>query len=240
MGNGTLQRADGQKLRALIVDDEDSILQLVAMALRYDGWEVITAATGASALEMLREKDPDVAVLDIMLPDVDGMQVLSRIRNEGYLLPVLFLTALDSVDDRVNGLTAGGDDYMTKPFSLEELIARLRALVRRSQILRDMNPDPVLRIGNLTLNEDSYEVERGGELIELTSTEFELLRYLMRNARRVLSKAQILDRVWSYDFTGKPSVVELYISYLRKKIDADRPPMIHTVRGAGYMIKAAE
>ena len=240
MGNGTLQRADGQKLRALIVDDEDSILQLVAMALRYDGWEVITAATGASALEMLREKDPDVAVLDIMLPDVDGMQVLSRIRNEGYLLPVLFLTALDSVDDRVNGLTAGGDDYMTKPFSLEELIARLRALVRRSQILRDMNPDPVLRIGNLTLNEDSYEVERGGELIELTSTEFELLRYLMRNARRVLSKAQILDRVWSYDFTGKPSVVELYISYLRKKIDADRPPMIHTVRGAGYMIKAEE
>jgi two-component system OmpR family response regulator len=239
MGNGIIQRADGEKLRALIVDDEDSILQLVAMALRYDGWEVATAATGAEALQKLRDFDPDVAVLDIMLPDFDGMQVLSRMRSEGHLLPVLFLTALDSVDDRVNGLTAGGDDYMVKPFSLEELIARLRALVRRSQLLRDLNPDPVLRIGDLTLNEDSYEVERSGELIDLTSTEFELLRYLMRNPRRVLSKAQILDRVWSYDFTGKPSVVELYISYLRKKIDSDRPAMIHTVRGAGYMIKSA-
>lgn len=210
------------------------------MALRYDGWEVATAATGSEALEKVRSFDPDTVVLDIMLPDFDGMQVLSRMRNEGYLLPVLFLTALDSVDDRVNGLTAGGDDYMVKPFSLEELIARLRALVRRSQMMLDLNPDPVLRIGDLTLNEDSYEVERGGEPIDLTSTEFELLRYLMRNPRRVLSKAQILDRVWSYDFTGKPSVVELYISYLRKKIDAGRPPMIHTVRRAGYMIKAAD
>lgn len=210
------------------------------MALRYDGWEVATAAMGSEALEKVRSFDPDTVVLDIMLPDFDGMQVLSRMRNEGYLLPVLFLTALDSVDDRVNGLTAGGDDYMVKPFSLEELIARLRALVRRSQMMLDLNPDPVLRIGDLTLNEDSYEVERGGEPIDLTSTEFELLRYLMRNPRRVLSKAQILDRVWSYDFTGKPSVVELYISYLRKKIDAGRPPMIHTVRRAGYMIKAAD
>lgn len=210
------------------------------MALRYDGWEVATAATGSEALEKVRSFDPDTVVLDIMLPDFDGMQVLSRMRNEGYLLPVLFLTALDSVDDRVNGLTAGGDDYMVKPFSLEELIARLRALVRRSQMMLDLNPDPVLRIGDLTLNEDSYEVERSGEPIDLTSTEFELLRYLMRNPRRVLSKAQILDRVWSYDFTGKPSVVELYISYLRKKIDAGRPPMIHTVRRAGYMIKAAD
>jgi two-component system OmpR family response regulator len=210
------------------------------MALRYDGWEVATAATGSEALEKVRSFDPDTVVLDIMLPDFDGMQVLSRMRNEGYLLPVLFLTALDSVDDRVNGLTAGGDDYMVKPFSLEELIARLRALVRRSQMMLDLNPDPVLRIGDLTLNEDSYEVERDGEPIDLTSTEFELLRYLMRNPRRVLSKAQILDRVWSYDFTGKPSVVELYISYLRKKIDAGRPPMIHTVRRAGYMIKAAD
>lgn len=239
MGNAALQRADGAKLRALVVDDEDSISQLVAMALRYDGWEVATATTGAEALEKLRGFAPDVAVLDIMLPDFDGMQVLSRMRSEGFLLPVLFLTALDSIDDRVSGLTAGGDDYMVKPFSLEELIARLRALVRRSQLMLDMHPDPVLRIGDLTLNEDSYEVERDGDPIELTSTEFELLRYLMRNPRRVLSKAQILDRVWSYDFAGKPSVVELYISYLRKKIDANRPPMIHTVRGAGYMIKAA-
>lgn len=208
------------------------------MALRYDGWDVVTASTGAEALEKLREFEPDVAVLDIMLPDFDGMQVLSRLRSEGYLLPVLFLTALDSVDDRVNGLTAGGDDYVVKPFSLEELIARMRALVRRAQFMRDLNPDPMLRIGDLTLNEDSYEVERDGEPIDLTTTEFELLRYMMRNPRRVLSKAQILDRVWSYDFTGKPSVVELYISYLRKKIDTGRPTMIHTVRGAGYMIKA--
>ncbi|MBO1900474.1 response regulator transcription factor [Leucobacter weissii] len=234
------QRHDTAKARALIVDDEDSILQLVAMALRYDGWEVATAATGAEGVEKVRSFDPDVAVLDIMLPDFDGLQVLSRLRSEGYLLPVLFLTALDSVDDRVNGLTAGGDDYVAKPFSLEELIARMRALLRRSQLLRDQHPDPVLRLGDLVLNEDSYEVERDGQPIELTTTEFELLRYLMRNPRRVLSKAQILDRVWSYDFTGKPSVVELYISYLRKKIDSGRPAMIHTVRGAGYMIKVAE
>lgn len=239
MGAAVLKRLDGERIRALVVDDEDSILQLLAMALRYEGWDVDTASTGSEALEKLRSFDPDVAVLDIMLPDFDGLQVLSRLRSEGSLIPVLFLTALDSVDDRVNGLTAGGDDYVVKPFSLEELIARLRALVRRSQLLLDQQPDPVLRVGDLMLNEDSYEVERDGEPIDLTTTEFELLRYLMRNPRRVLSKAQILDRVWSYDFNGKPSVVELYISYLRKKIDAGRAPMIHTVRGAGYMMKAA-
>lgn len=238
MGAAALKRLDGERIRALVVDDEDSILQLLAMALRYEGWEVETASTGSEALEKLRSFGPDVAVLDIMLPDIDGLQVLSRMRSEGQLTPVLFLTALDSVDDRVNGLTAGGDDYVVKPFSLEELIARLRALVRRSQLLLDQQPDPVLRVGDLILNEDSYEVERDGVPIELTTTEFELLRYLMRNPRRVLSKAQILDRVWSYDFNGKPSVVELYISYLRKKIDAGRAPMIHTVRGAGYMMKA--
>ncbi|MGK0741581.1 response regulator transcription factor [Leucobacter sp. Z1108] len=237
MGAAKIQPSDGAKIRALVVDDEDSISNLIAMALRYEGWDVDTASTGAEAIEKLRSFNPDVAVLDIMLPDFDGIQVLSRFRSEGYLLPVLFLTALDSVDDRVNGLTAGGDDYVSKPFSLEELIARLRALVRRSQLMQDQHPDPILRVGDLMLNEDSYEVERAGEPIDLTTTEFELLRYLMRNPRRVLSKSQILDRVWSYDFTGKPSVVELYISYLRKKIDATRPPMIHTVRGAGYMLK---
>jgi len=240
MGKEILNSNDSQKQRVLVVDDEDAILQLVAMALRYDGWEVETASTGADGLEKLRNFDPDVAVFDIMLPDFDGMQLLSKVRSEGSFVPVLFLTALDSVDDRVNGLTAGGDDYMVKPFSLEELIARLRALVRRAQLLQNQQPDPLLRLGDLVLNEDSYEVERAGENIELTTTEFELLRYLMRNPRRVLSKAQILDRVWSYDFSGKPSVVELYISYLRKKIDGDRKPMIHTVRGAGYMIKSAE
>lgn len=237
MDNG-LRQVNGDKLRALVVDDEDSISTLVSMALRYDGWEVEVAERGSEVLDLVRDFNPNVIVLDIMLPDFDGMQVLSRLRSEGFLVPVLFLTALDSVDDRVKGLTAGGDDYVTKPFSLEELVARLRSLVRRSQVVVEATPDPVLRVGDLVLNEDSYEVERDGEPIELTTTEFELLRYMMRNPRRVLSKAQILDRVWSYDFNGKPSVVELYISYLRRKIDGSgKPKMIHTVRGAGYMLK---
>ncbi|GAB2567725.1 response regulator transcription factor [Leucobacter ruminantium] len=231
--------AESEKLRALIVDDEDSITQLVSMALRYEGWNVETASNAAEALERIKEREPDVAVFDIMLPDMDGMQLLSRVRSGGALFPVLFLTALDSVEDRVKGLTAGGDDYVVKPFSLEELIARLRGLVRRSQMAAALQPDPVLRVGDLSLNEDSYEVERAGEPIQVTSTEFELLRYLMRNPGRVLSKAQILDRVWAYDFSGKSTVVELYISYLRKKIDSGRDPMLHTVRGAGYMLKPA-
>ena len=229
-----------RSLRVLVVDDEPSISQLLSMALRYDGWQVEVAANGAEAVARATEFKPDVMVLDIMLPDFDGMQVLSRLRSGGDLLPVLFLTALGSVDDRVKGLTAGGDDYMVKPFSIEELIARLRALVRRSRLQLDRAPDPVLRVGDLTLNEDSYEVARAGQLIELTSTEFELLRFFMRNPRRVLSKAQILDRVWSYDYSGKQTVVELYVSYLRKKIDAGREPMLHTVRGAGYVLKPVE
>ena len=224
-------------VRALVVDDEESIAQLIAMALRYEGWEVETALNGADALDAVKKFKPDVAVFDIMLPDFDGVQLLSRVRSAGEVFPVLFLTALDSVEDRVAGLTAGGDDYVVKPFSLEELLARLRGLVRRSQLALANQPNPILRVGNLELNEDSYEVKRGDELIHLTGTEFELLRFLMRNPGRVLSKAQILDRVWSYDFDGKPTVVELYISYLRRKIDAGAAPMIHTVRGAGYMLK---
>lgn len=239
MPTESLQRVDGSKVRALVVDDEESITQLVAMALRYEGWEVETAASGADALETMKTFDPDVAVFDMMLPDFDGLQLLSKVRASGGHFPVLFLTALDSVEDRVAGLTAGGDDYVVKPFSLEELLARLRGLVRRSQITLASQPNPIVRVGDLELNEDSYEVTRDGEYIQLTSTEFELLRYLMRNPGRVLSKAQILDRVWSYDFEGKPTVVELYISYLRRKIDAGRTPMIHTVRGAGYMVKPA-
>ncbi len=226
-------------LRVLVVDDEPSISQLLAMALRYDGWHVRVAASGSEAVEAAEDFLPHVMVLDVMLPDFDGMQVLSRLRSKGDLVPVLFLTALGSVDDRVKGLTAGGDDYMVKPFSIEELIARLRALVRRSQTLRHSSPDPILRVGDLVLNEDSYEVSRGGEPIELTSTEFELLRFFMRNPKRVLSKVQILDRVWSYDYAGKQTVVELYVSYLRKKVDSGREPMIHTVRGAGYVLRPA-
>ncbi|GAA3593712.1 response regulator transcription factor [Klugiella xanthotipulae] len=231
-----IRKANGQPVRALVVDDETSLSDLLSMALRYEGWEVRTAADGRGALTVFREFQPDVIVLDIMLPDIDGLTVLSRLRAEGNEVPVLFLTAKDALDDRIAGLTAGGDDYVTKPFSLEEVVARLRGLVRRS-ILTLQTDDPVLRVGDLVLNEDSYEVSRGGELIELTSTEFELLRYLMRNPKRVVSKAQILDRVWNYDFGGKASVVELYISYLRKKVDAGREPMIHTVRGVGYILK---
>ncbi len=235
-----LRRADGSPLRILAVDDEPMLTDLLAMALRVEGWEVRTAGSGTEALQAAREFEPDAVILDIMMPDLDGLAVLRRLREAGNLVPVLFLTAKDAVGDRVVGLTAGGDDYVTKPFSLEEVVARLRAIIRRSGYGADADAQSILRVGDLSLNEDSHEVARGGTEIELTATEFELLRYLMRNERRVLSKAQILDRVWSYDFGGKSSVVELYISYLRKKIDAGRTPLLHTVRGVGYMIKAPQ
>ncbi|WP_394279635.1 response regulator transcription factor [Microbacterium sp.] len=234
-----LQRPDGSPLRVLVVDDEQMLTDLLSMALRMEGWEVRTASSGFDALAAAREFTPDAMVLDIMMPDLDGMAVLQRLRQSGDDVPVLFLTARDAVADRVAGLTAGGDDYVTKPFSLEEVVARLRGLMRRAGASAGA-ADPILRVGDLTLNEDSHEVIRDGVEIELTATEFELLRYLMRNQRRVLSKPQILDRVWNYDFGGRSSVVELYISYLRKKIDAGREPLIHTVRGVGYMIKAPQ
>jgi two-component system OmpR family response regulator len=235
-----LKHADGSPIRVLVVDDEPTLTDLLQMALRYEGWEVRTASDGRHALNLAREFRPDAIVLDIMLPDIDGMQVLSRLRQDGQQTAVLFLTAKDSLEDRINGLTAGGDDYVTKPFSLEELVARLRGLIRRSMLAVNDEEDPRLIVGDLVLDEDSHEVSRAGDAIELTATEFELLRYLMRNPRRVLSKTQILDRVWNYDFGGKSSVVEIYISYLRRKIDAGRKPMISTVRGAGYMLKAAD
>ncbi len=235
-----LKHPDGSPIRVLVVDDEPTLTDLLQMALRYEGWEVKTAADGRHALTLAREFRPDAIVLDMMLPDIDGMQVLSRVRADGQQTAVLFLTAKDSLEDRINGLTAGGDDYVTKPFSLEELVARLRGLIRRSMLTASEEEDPRLLVGDLVLDEDSHEVSRDGAQIDLTATEFELLRYLMRNPRRVLSKTQILDRVWNYDFGGKSSVVEIYISYLRRKIDAGRKPMIHTVRGAGYMLKAAD
>ncbi len=234
-----LAHADGSPVRALVVDDEVSLGDLLQMALRYEGWDVRTAVEGHQALTIARQFKPDVIVLDVMLPDIDGMSVLHRLRSDGDDTPVLFLTAKDSVDDRIAGLTSGGDDYVTKPFSLEEVVARLRGLIRRSSKIVSDATDPELRVGDLILNEESYEVSRGGVPIELTATEFELLRYLMRNPRRVLSKSQILDRVWSYDFGGRSSIVEIYISYLRKKLDANAAPMIHTVRGVGYLIKPA-
>jgi two-component system, OmpR family, response regulator len=233
-----LTRPDGSPLRVLIVDDEASIADLLAMALRYEGWDIRTAGDGATAVREAREFRPDAVILDVMLPDIDGLEVLRRMRAEWPEIPVLFLTARDAVEDRVAGITVGGDDYVTKPFSLEEVVARIRGLLRRAgaSAARDAS---VIAVGDLTLDEDSHEVFRGGAEIEVTATEFELLRYLMRNPRRVLSKAQILDRVWKYDFGGQANVVELYISYLRKKIDAGRAPMIHTVRGSGYLIKPA-
>ncbi|MEU4066004.1 response regulator transcription factor [Streptomyces wedmorensis] len=232
-------RADGTAVRVLVVDDEASLAELLSMALRYEGWQVRSAGDGALALRTVREFRPDVVILDVMLPDVDGLSLLGRIRRELPDVPVLFLTAKDAVEDRIAGLTAGGDDYVTKPFSLEEVVARLRGLIRRSGAAQARS-ESLLTVGDLVLDEDSHEVTRGGESIHLTATEFELLRYLMRNPRRVLSKAQILDRVWSYDFGGQANVVELYISYLRRKIDVGRPPMIHTRRGAGYLIKPGE
>lgn len=234
-----MTRPDGTPLRVLVVDDESNIAELLRMALRYEGWDVETALTGSEAVGAVRKFQPDAVVLDMMLPDFDGMEVLRRVRAGHVDVPVLFLTARDSVEDRVAGLTAGGDDYVTKPFSLEEVVARLRALMRRSAVAQTVTSSQLV-VGDLTLDEDSHEVTRGGDQIQLTATEFELLRYLMRNPRRVLSKAQILDRVWNYDFGGQANVVELYISYLRKKIDAGREPMIHTMRGAGYVLKPAQ
>lgn len=232
----TVPGIDGSP-RVLVVDDEESIRLLVSLALRHEGWEVATVATGEDAIRVADEFRPHVIVLDIMLPGVDGFQVLSRLRQAGDRVPVVFLTAKTDVGDRVAGLTSGGDDYVVKPFSLEELSARLRAVMRRAK--RIVPEDATIRVGDLTLNEETYEVHRGGEPIDLSATEFELLRYLMRNPNRALSKTQILDRVWSYDFSGKMTIVELYISYLRKKIDDGRTPMIHTVRGVGYMLKPA-
>jgi two-component system OmpR family response regulator len=236
MAPETLTRADGNPVRVLVVDDEVNIAELISMALRYEGWQVATAHTGNKAVREARDRQPDAIVLDVMLPDIDGFEVLRRIRAHIPDVPVLFLTARDAVEDRVAGLTAGGDDYVTKPFSIEELVARLRGLMRRAGARR-AEASNVLTVGDLELDEDSHEVRRGGDEISLTATEFELLRFLMRNPRRVMSKAQILDRVWNYDFGGQANVVELYISYLRKKIDHGREPMIHTMRGAGYVLK---
>ncbi|HUZ22046.1 MAG TPA: response regulator transcription factor [Acidimicrobiales bacterium] len=221
--------------RVLVVDDEPNITDLVATALRYEGFEVETAATGRAAIELLASYRPHLLVLDVMLPDLDGFEVARRIRQEGRRVPILFLTAKDATEDKVRGLTLGGDDYVTKPFSLEELLARVRAVLRR--VLDSEEVSSRLVFADLELDEDTREVFRGTTSIELTPTEFKLLRYLMLNPRRVLSKAQILDHVWEYDFGGDANVVETYISYLRKKIDTLGPPLIHTLRGAGYSLR---
>jgi len=226
--------------RVLVVDDDAAVRLVCAVNLEAEGLQVVEAADGNDALEQMRRERPDLVLTDVKMPGLDGFELVERLRRDERTrdVPVIFLTAKDSVEDRIGGLTAGGDDYVTKPFSLEEVIARLRALLRRSGAALARS-DSTLVVGDLTLDEDSHEVRRAGVEIQLTATEFELLRYLMRNPRRVLSKAQILDRVWNYDFGGQANVVELYISYLRKKIDANRPPMIHTLRGAGYVLRPA-
>ncbi|MEV0735628.1 response regulator transcription factor [Streptomyces sp. NPDC050549] len=236
-GRPALTRPDGTPVRVLVVDDDPDLAEVLSGALRYEGWEVRTAGDGASAVDGARDLLPDAVVLDVMLPDTDGFAVLRSLREVKPDVCVLFLTARDTVEDRIAGITAGGDDYVTKPFSLEEVVARLRGLLRRAGMARQQEEGPRIVVGDLVMDEEAREVSRAGAIVELSPTEFELLRFLMRNPRRVLSKAQILDRVWSYDFGGQAHVVELYISYLRKKVDAGRAPMIHTVRGAGYVLK---
>ena len=225
--------ARGTTQRILVVDDEPSIVDAVATALRYEGYDVHEATTGRDALDAIARLEPDLVVLDIMLPDVDGIEVGRRLRAQGFETAVLFLTAKDATEDKVEGLRAGGDDYVTKPFSLAELVARAEAVLRRTT---PPEPDGLLRFSDVVLDEERHEVRRGDTLIDLTATEFDLLRYLMLNPRRVVSKMQILDAVWHYDFGGNSNVVETYVSYLRKKLDAEGPPLIKTVRLVGYML----
>ena len=222
--------------KLLVVDDEPNILELLATSLRFAGFEVVTAANGREALEKAETESPDLAVLDVMLPDMDGFTVTRKLRSSGRLFPVLFLTAKDDTEDKVTGLTVGGDDYVTKPFSLDEVVARIRAVLRRTQ--PHIEEDSRLRVDDLVLDDDAHEVFRGDREIDLSPTEFKLLRYLMLNPNRVLSKAQILDHVWEYDFNGDAGIVESYISYLRRKIDPHAAEsLIQTKRGFGYMLK---
>ena len=223
--------------RILVVDDESSISDLISTSLRFVGFDVRTAANGAQALQIAEEFKPHAMVLDVMLPDLNGFEVCKQIRNEGVETGVLFLTAKDGMDDKVKGLTLGGDDYMTKPFSLEELVARLRALLRRTGVTQIDQDEEKIRFADLELDEATHEVRRGGQLLDLSPTEFLLIRYLLINADRVVSKSQILDHVWQYDFRGDAGIVETYISYLRKKIDIFDPPLIHTIRGVGYRLR---
>ncbi len=220
--------------RVLVVDDEPSITDAVATALGYEGFEVATAGDGRRALELVDEFTPDLLVLDIMMPGLDGVTLTKRLRRDGYDVPVLFLTARTSPEERIEGLQAGADDYVTKPFTLGEVVARVHAILRRT---RGSSPVGPLRFADVVLDKDRHEVRRGGEPVKLTATEFNLLRYFMANPRRVLSKQQILDAVWHYDFEGDPNIVETYVSYLRKKLEKHGPPLIHTIRLVGYVLR---
>ena len=234
-------RSDTQKTvqngaRVLVVDDEPNITELVSMALRYEGFSVKTAATGRGALTAVSQFDPALVILDVMLPDIDGIEVLRRLNTTGHKIPIIFLTAKDATDDKVHGLTVGGDDYVTKPFSIAELMARVRVVLRRHGT---SGPETGrLSLADLELDDEAHEVRRAGKIVGLTTTEYRLLRYLLINAGRVLTRSQILDHVWHYDFGGDASVLETYISYLRRKIDRFEPPLVHTVRGVGYVLRA--
>lgn len=226
--------------RVLVVDDEPNITELVSLGLRYEGFDVSSAHDGRGAPRAVRELKPELVILDVTMPDIDGLEVVRRMRAENIWMPVIFLTARDAVEDKIAGLTVGGDDYIAKPFSLDELVARVRAMVRRNHLATRQVESGVLRYADLVLDEDRLEVSRGSRLISLTPTEYRVLRFLMLNAGLVVSKAQILDHVWEYDFGGDGNVVETFISYLRKKIDVEAPPLIQTVRGFGYTLRAPQ
>jgi two-component system OmpR family response regulator len=221
--------------RILVVDDEPNIVDVVSMALRFQGFSVESAGTGAEAIAAVASFRPDLIVLDVMLPDMEGFDVAQRLGAQRARVPIIFLTARDATDDKIRGLTLGGDDYVTKPFSLEELVARIRSILRRTGLAEPESSR--LTFEDIELDEDAHEVTRGGELVELTATEYRLLRYLMLNPRRVLTRAQLLEHVWEYDFGGDARVLETYVSYLRKKLDVHGPPLIHTVRGVGYALR---
>jgi len=221
--------------KLLVVEDDPNILELLSASLRFAGFDVTTATSGSAALNAARERRPDLVVLDVMLPDLDGFEVIRMMREAGTRTPVVFLTARDATDDKIRGLTLGGDDYVTKPFSLEELTARIRAVLRRTSNGNQVTAR--LTFADLELDEETHEVYRASRRVQLSPTEFKLLRYLMLNANRVLSKAQILDHVWNYDFRGDDNIVESYISYLRRKVDNTQPRLIHTLRGVGYVLR---
>ncbi|MBS5997606.1 response regulator transcription factor [Corynebacterium sp.] len=228
---------DTKLAKVLVVDDEPNIVELLTVSLKFQNFEVYSANSGNEALRIAREVNPDAYILDVMMPGMDGFELLGKLRQEGLDGPVLYLTAKDSVDQRIHGLTIGADDYVTKPFSLEEVITRLRVIMRRGGAAEESTNDATMSYADLTLNDDTHEVTKAGELIELSPTEFNLLRYLMQNKEVVLSKSKILDNVWHYDFGGDGNVVESYISYLRRKIDTGETQLIHTVRGVGYVLR---
>lgn len=232
-----MEENSNDQVTVLVVDDEPNIVELLTVSLKFQGFNVRSANSGTEALRIAREINPEAYILDVMMPGMDGFELLGKLRAEGLDGPVLYLTAKDSVDQRIHGLTIGADDYVTKPFSLEEVITRLRVILRRGGAAQDDHGDATMSYADLTLNDDTHEVTKGGEIIDLSPTEFNLLRFLMQNKEVVLSKAKILDNVWHYDFGGDGNVVESYISYLRRKIDTGDAPLIHTVRGVGYVLR---